>query len=95
MMPTLPERVAVLEKQDAHLGEMVDKVDERLDSLAVQLKGLSDNVLLLAERVTEAAKSRDRWKNWFLGIASAVAVALILFLATIAWHVQSARLPTT
>jgi hypothetical protein len=90
----LAERVAVLERHDRHLDDMVEEVKGEMGALSTQMQKLSDNVLLLAERVTEAAKSRDKWKNWFLGIAASLAVALIVFLATIAWRVQGARLPS-
>lgn len=89
--PSNDERLAVVERDQHHFTEWLGRVDERITSVSTQVKAIGDNVLLLADRAAEAAKSRDRWKNWFLGIASGVAVLLIAFLATIAWRVQGGK----
>ncbi len=47
----------------------------------------------LSLRMEAHDRAKERWRNWAMGISSAVAVALILFLAKLTWMYQAARLP--
>lgn len=97
--PDLPSRVAVLERGEEHQREIVEAIKEDLDGLGASVSSMDaklDNIerqmILLNEDRTAAIKSRDHWKNWWLGLSSSLAVALIIALVTIAWRVQSARI---
>lgn len=95
----IPARVAVLERGEEHQREIIQSIKDDLDgigagvaSLDTKIDGIEKQLVLLNEERTAALKSRDRWKNWWLGISSSLAVALIIALITIAWRVQSSRL---
>lgn len=97
----IPTRVAVLERGEEHQREIVEAIKEDLDgigagvaSLDAKIDNIEKQLVLLNDERVSALKSRDTWKNWWLGISSSLAVALIIALITIAWRVQSARLPT-
>lgn len=85
-------RVALLERGEHHQREQLDHISEEVDELAKKFGAMNANLDKVLEDRAEFKKSRDRWKNWWLGISSSLAVALIIALVTIAWRVQSNRL---
>jgi hypothetical protein len=96
----LAARVAVLERGEDHQREIIQAIKDDLDGIGENISafgkvvdGIEKQMILLNDDRINALKSRDRWKNWWLGISSTLAVSLIIALVTIAWRVQSARLP--
>ena|SRR3990167_613526 len=97
MLPPAPPgdlytRIALIERDQHHRDEKIDHMAEEVDELVTKFGAMSTNLDKVLEDRAEFKKSRDRWKNWWLGISSSLAVALIIALFTIAWRVQSNRL---
>lgn len=91
--PSTEERLTRLETNLEHMAEDVEHALRKLGALGDKFDGLNTNVAILVSQRDDAKEGRNRWKNWVLGIASSLAVALIIFLATMAWNVQTNRLP--
>jgi hypothetical protein len=89
-MSTVEYRLDLVDDHVRQQRELNGKLVEGLHALKMSL---DHGIAVLSSRMEAHDKAKDRWRNWVMGIASTIAVALILFLARLTWMYQSARLP--
>lgn len=96
-LSNIPYRMDLLDEHVAEQRKLNAMVTEGLHALNVNLAALKSSldhgIEKLTMRMEAHDKAKDRWRNWAMGIASTIAVALILFLARITWVTQAAKLP--
>lgn len=95
---TTDERVASLEATIRHLAEELLGVRADLRGLAKSLDDVDRNLVILTTQKAEADKAKNeaekrlsRWKNAAITFGTAVALAGFMWIAKIAWVVQTAR----
>ncbi len=89
-MSTVPYRLDLIDDHVKQQRELNGKLVEGLHALKMSL---DHGIAVLSMRMEAHDKAKDRWRNWAMGIAASIAVALIIFLARVTWMMQSARLP--
>lgn len=89
-LSTVPYRLDLLDEHVRQQRELNGKLVEGLHALKMTL---DHGIATLTMRMEAHDKSKDRWRNWVMTIASGLALALILFLARVTWMIQSAKLP--
>jgi hypothetical protein len=89
-MSSIPYRVDQL---DIYVREQRLLNSELVEGLNALKLSLDHGIEKLTTRMEAHDKAKDRWRNWVMGIASTIAVALIIFLARVTWMYQSAKLP--